>query len=153
MKTEPPDKSGRPNHPPAREHLFGWIRFRIFIFFGFRAGHRYYVFSQVITRPARPNKYTYYYTKLPDPLSLSFSFLLCYSVTTHRRLTLNVLPPSLSAFSLSFIIKLLSSSSFFTIKLLARAHGSFFTGTVKLSSLSRCLLGEELFVTGWLQIW
>ena len=67
---------------------------------------------------------------LPDPLSLSFSFLLCYSVIAHRPLTLS--------FSLlhSQPSPFLSSSSFFTVKLLARAHGSFFTGTVKLSLLS-----------------
>ena len=129
MKTDPPDKSGLLDHPLANIYSDGYGLGYLFIF-GFWTGHEYYVFSRVVTRPARPTKYTYYYTKLPDPLSLSFSFLLCYSVIAHRPLTLS--------FSLlhSQPSPSLSSSSFFIVKLLARAHGSFFTGTVKLSLLS-----------------
>ena len=55
-----PNKPANPTtRPPARSHIYGRIWFRIFIFFGFQAGYEYYVFIRVVTRPARPNKYTY----------------------------------------------------------------------------------------------
>jgi hypothetical protein len=75
------------------------------------------------------------------PFSLSFSFL-----TLSPQLLSHNTGASPSAFSLSFTVT--GSRHFFT----GTGSRNFFTGTVKLSllsSLSRCLLGEELTVTGW----
>ena len=62
-----------------------------------------------------------YPTPFPSHLVFSFSFLLCYSLTGASPFSFSLLhsQPSPS----------LSSSSFFTVKLLAQAHGSFFTST------------------------
>ena len=134
-----PNKPADPTtRPPARSHIYGRIRFRIFIFSGFWAGYGYYVFSRVVTRPTRPNKYTYYYTKLLDPLSPSFSFLLCYSLTGAS--------PSLSpSFTLSLLPLFHRQASCTGSRQLLHRHGQ------AVSSLSRRLLGEELAVTGWLK--
>jgi hypothetical protein len=97
-------------------------------------GHGYYVFSRVVTRPARPNKYTYYYTKLPDPLSPSFSFLLCYSLTSAS--------PSLSP---SFTLSL-----FPLFHRQASSLSSFLHGLTAASSPARssCLFSLSAFAWG-----
>ena len=121
----------------------------------------------MVTRPARPNKYTFtYLTLFLCHLVFSLSFL-SYS---------EFLPPSLSAFSLSFIgtgsRQLLhrhgqAFSSQFSLSAFAwqrtRRHGwlssqyslSAFAwrrtrrhGWLQINSLSRRLLGKELAVTG-----
>jgi hypothetical protein len=48
--TNPADPSTR---PPARETCYGRIRVLFYFFHGFRAGHGFYYFDRVDTRPAR----------------------------------------------------------------------------------------------------
>ena len=102
--THPLKPSELITRPPVREHIYGWIRIKIFFLFGFRVSYGFHVFRRITTQPARPNKYNIKNKNknpIPTPtashslLSLFyFQFLLSLS-SVHVRPHHLSLPPSL----------------------------------------------------------
>ena len=108
--THPLKPSELITRPPVREHIYGWIRIKIFFLFGFRVSYGFHVFRRITTQPARPNKYNIKNKNknpIPTPtashslLSLFyFQFLLSLS-SVHVRPHHLSLPPSLLTLFLS----------------------------------------------------
>ncbi len=96
VKTSRPDKSVRPDHPPANTYSDGY-GFIFLEFFGFRAGNRLPFFCQVTTRPARhilklnPNPNS------PNPTQLHLTFLshIFYRLSFSLSSVASLAPPSL----------------------------------------------------------
>jgi hypothetical protein len=75
---KPPEPITRPS---VREHIYGWIRIKIFFLFGFQVSYGFHVFRRITTQPARPNKYNIKNknkNKNPIPTPTDFHSLLSF---------------------------------------------------------------------------
>ena len=99
MKTDLPDKSVRPYHPPTRPLTLIWMDTDFFfkIFSGFRAGNGLPFFCRVTTRPARHILQSNPNPNSPNPTQLHLIFLshifcrLSFSLSS----VASLVPPSL----------------------------------------------------------